>query len=79
MAKRPTAIGPDTERQSAMTTIQRNGISLSANATANDSFLMPTVRHGGDFASRMGGRIRRNDRRTARMAKAAFLMSCLEG
>lgn len=63
-----------------MTTIRnRNGISLSANATANDSFLMPVIRHGGDFASRMGGRIRRNDRRAARLAKHAFLMSCLEG
>lgn len=62
-----------------MTTIQRNGITLSADATANDSFILANVRHGGDFASRMGGRIRRNDRRRARMAKAAFLLSCLEG
>lgn len=62
-----------------MTTIQRNGITLSADATANDSFILASVRHGGDFASRMGGRIRRNDRRSARMAKAAFLLSCLQG
>lgn len=61
-----------------MTTIKaRNGVTLSANATENNAELAPVVRRTGDFASRKGGRIRRSDRRNARMAKMSFLLSAL--
>lgn len=61
-----------------MTTIKaRNGVTLSANATVNNAALVPAVRRSGDFAARMGGRIRRNDRRAARAAKMSFLLSSI--
>lgn len=63
-----------------MTTIKgKYGITLSAHAGLNDAFLMPVIRYGGDFASRLGGRIRRADRRDARRRKMAFLLAALRG
>jgi hypothetical protein len=54
-----------------MVTITRNGITLSAGAVANGwpmpVYTPPVFPGRGDFAQRLGGRIRRNERR-ARIA-----------
>ncbi len=62
-----------------MTTIERNGVSLSAGAVMNGWPMPVYVRimtpGRGDFAERLGGRIRRADRRNAIARKHSFLES----
>lgn len=60
-----------------VTFTNRNGISLSANAAANNAELgllpVASMRGRGDFAERTGGRIRRQDRKARIANKRAWL------
>jgi hypothetical protein len=60
-----------------VTITNAKGISLSANAAINNAELglvpVATYRGRGDFAARVGGRIRRQDRRNAIARKRAWL------
>jgi hypothetical protein len=60
-----------------MTTIKINGVTLSANASANGMPLrarhLSTLPGHSDFAERLDGRQRRKERQAVRGAKRSFL------
>lgn len=57
-----------------MTTLKAsNGVTLSAHATTNGDLLFPAIVGRGDFATRLGGRVRRRDRIARLRIKRAFL------